>query len=123
MERVPGMTVIRESRPVRLLKVLAAAPDGMSIPQLIDTLGEHIADRQYARTSYGIIMRRLQAIGQVSRAGETECAWQKRRAVIWQITDAGRGRLAGADISEVTRLAALERLAAASPGPVHGTAR
>jgi hypothetical protein len=104
------------SRPVRLLRVLAAAPDGMTTPQLIVALAENITDHQYALTCYGTILRRLAASGQVRRAGETTGGWQKRRSIIWQITDTGRLRLAGADADETTRLASLERLAAEYPG-------
>ena len=80
-------------RPMRLLQALAAADVGMSTPQLVEALEEHIEPYWQALTRYSAVLRRHAAAGRVERVGKTPGAYQRPPASIWQITLAGRAWL------------------------------
>jgi hypothetical protein len=103
-------------RPMRLLQALAAADAGMSTPQLVEALEEHIEPYWQALTRYSAVLRRHAAAGRVERVGKTPGAYQRPPASIWQITPAGRAwledRRSAASAAEAPATTATEPAAA-----------
>lgn len=95
-----------ESRPVRIMRALAAAPQGRPTPALVAELGEAAEPR--ALSWYGSILRSYAKKGHVEEAGRTPGGWQRCPAVIWRLTDKGREMLAYID-AEPNRQAAFEQ--------------
>jgi DNA-binding PadR family transcriptional regulator len=97
-----------DTRPVRILRALAASPDGLTAPGLVAELAEGIEPRQQALTWYGSILRDYSEKGLTVRAGRTGGGWQRCPAVIYRITDEGLARLAYVD-DEPNRKAAFDK--------------
>lgn len=97
-----------ENRPLRILRAIAASPEGMAAPGLVEELAEGIQPRQQALTWYGSILRRHAQNGLIARAGKTEGGWQRCPALIYQITDEGIARLDYVD-DEPNRKAAYDK--------------
>ena len=83
-----------ETRPTRILRALAAAPDGLSTPAIVEALAEGIKPNQKALSWYGSILRSQVKQGNAEKAGTVAGHWQKGPAIIWRITGKGRELLA-----------------------------
>jgi predicted ArsR family transcriptional regulator len=77
-----------ETRPVRLLKVLAQNPEPLSAPALASLLAEPGRRRRLLASCDGTLRRHEQA-GRVERAGHVPNR-RGRPAIIWRITVVGR---------------------------------
>lgn len=97
-----------EIRPIRIMRALAAAPSGLSTPALVAELAEGVEPHQKALSWYGQILRKRANLGHVEKAGTAPGSWQRSPAIIWRITDEGRGVLAHID-DEPARRAELEQ--------------
>lgn len=86
-----------ESRPVRIMRALAAAPNGLSTPAIVAELAEGVEPKQRALCWYGGILRNHVKMGHVEQVGKTPGGWQRRPAIVWAITEGGRELLAYID--------------------------
>lgn len=84
-----------ETRPVRILRALAAAPDVLSTSQIVDELAEGIEPRQKALAWYGSILRRQAQTGVVEKSGKVRSQrYHGAPTITWRITEEGEKLLA-----------------------------
>lgn len=95
-------------RTLRILYALRDAPDGLTVPDLIERLGEGIEPRQKALSWYGSALRTREAMGHVGRAGKVPASYHNIPTILWRITGQGLKALAYLD-DEPLREAGLEQ--------------
>ena len=109
--------LIGNGRTLVILRELAASPDGLSAPDLLDRLGENGKSRQKLLSWYGNILRTNLKLGRVEVAGKTEGGWQRCPQVIYRITAEGRDHVTYIDdaprrqAEEAALIAAMESAA------------
>jgi hypothetical protein len=102
---------VTEARPIRIMRALAGAPDGLSTPAIVAELAEGIPSNQRALSWYGQILRSRAKQGHVENAGKISGrGWQRPPVIIWRITGEGRKLLARID-DEPARKARAEQAA------------
>jgi hypothetical protein len=89
---------VTEARPIRIMRALAEAPDGLSTPALVAELAEGMKSHQRALSQYGQILRSHARQGHVEKAGKMSGrGWQRPPVIVWRITGEGRKLLAHID--------------------------
>ena len=81
---------MRVARRMRIIRMLAEHPEGLSTPEMAREFAEASQPWQVTLTRTGGVLRYMEKAGRVQRAGKVPGAWQRGPADRWRITDAGR---------------------------------